>query len=59
VLSDTAIFSYKCDNYYHKASESGIIYNDPTLSIDWKLPSNQLKLSKKDLDLPQFKSLMS
>ncbi len=54
VLSDTAIFSYKCDNYYHKASERGIIYNDPTLNIDWKLPMDQLKLSKKDLELQQF-----
>jgi dTDP-4-dehydrorhamnose 3,5-epimerase len=57
VLSDTAIFSYKCDNYYNKASEKGIIYNDPTLNIDWKLPADQLKLSKKDLELQQFKSL--
>ena len=59
VLSDTALFSYKCDNYYNKASESGIIYNDPTLNIDWKLPDEQLQLSKKDLELPQFKLLES
>ena len=57
VLSDTAIFSYKCDNYYHKESESGIIYNDPILNIDWKLPDDHLQLSKKDLELPHFKSL--
>ena len=57
VLSDTALFSYKCDNYYNKASESGIIYNDPTLNIDWKFPDDQLQLSKKDLELPQFKLL--
>lgn len=57
VLSDTALFSYKCDNYYNKASESGIIYNDLTLNIDWKFPDDQLQLSKKDLELPQFKSL--
>ncbi len=57
VLSDTALFSYKCDNYYSKASERGIIYNDPDLNIDWKLPDDQLQLSKKDLELPQFKSL--
>ena len=57
VLSDTAIFSYKCDNYYNKASERGIIYNDPSLNIDWKLPADQLKLSKKDLQLQKFKSL--
>ena len=57
VLSDSAIFSYKCDNYYHKASESGIIYNDPTLNIDWKLPDDQLQLSEKDLQLPKFTAL--
>jgi len=34
VLSDTAIFAYKCDNFYNKASEKGIIYNDPNLNID-------------------------
>lgn len=54
VLSDTAVFSYKCDNYYNKESESGIIYNDPTLNIDWILPSEQLQLSEKDLLLPKF-----
>ena len=57
VLSDTAVFSYKCDNYYNKESERGIIYNDPTLNIDWMLPSDQLQLSEKDLLLPKFKSL--
>jgi len=57
VLSDTAVFSYKCDNYYNKESERGIIYNDPTLNIDWILPSEQLQLSEKDLLLPKFKSL--
>ena len=57
VITATAVFSYKCDNYYNKASESGIIYNDPTLNIDWELPAEQLLLSKKDLQLPQFKSL--
>jgi dTDP-4-dehydrorhamnose 3,5-epimerase len=57
VLTATAVFSYKCDNYYNKASERGIIYNDPTLNIDWELPAEQLLLSEKDLQLPQFKSL--
>ena len=57
VLSDTAVFSYKCDNYYNKESESGIIYNDSTLNIDWILPSEKLQLSEKDLLLPKFKSL--
>lgn len=54
VLSDTAIFSYKCDNFYNKASERGIIYNDPELNIDWQLPENELIISKKDLVLPKL-----
>lgn len=52
VLSETAIFSYKCDNHYNKQSEGGIIYNDPKLNIDWKLPNNEFILSDKDLLLP-------
>ena len=52
VLSETAIFSYKCDNFYDKASEQGLRYDDPTLGIDWKLPSNEFIVSEKDLVLP-------
>jgi dTDP-4-dehydrorhamnose 3,5-epimerase len=54
VLSDTATFSYKCDNYYNKASEGGIIYNDKYLNIDWQLPESQFIISEKDLVLPTF-----
>ncbi len=54
VLSDTAIFSYKCDNYYNKASEGGIIYNDETLNIDWQLSEDKFIISEKDLELPTF-----
>ncbi|MBW2961534.1 dTDP-4-dehydrorhamnose 3,5-epimerase [Mesonia aestuariivivens] len=54
-LSAEAIFAYKCDNYYNKASESGIIYNDKTLNIDWHLPKEQLIISAKDKELPTFK----
>jgi len=54
VLSEEAIFTYKCDNYYHKPSESGIIYNDPTLNIDWKMEASQLIISEKDLALPKL-----
>jgi len=54
VLSNTAIFSYKCDNFYNKEAESGIIYNDKHLNIDWKLPEEALILSEKDLHLPGF-----
>jgi len=56
VLSDTAILSYKCDNFYNKESEEGIIYNDKTLNIDWKLPTESLIISEKDVDLPSFEN---
>lgn len=52
VLSNTAEFFYKCDNYYNKTSEGGIIFNDPTLNIDWNLSTDQYKISEKDLALP-------
>ena len=48
VLSEEAIFQYKCDNYYCKESEGAIAWNDPTLSIDWKLPLDKILLSEKD-----------
>ncbi len=57
VLEDSTIFSYKCDNYYNKTSESGILYNDPNLNIDWNLSESQLFLSEKDKQLPTFESL--
>ena len=57
VLSETAIFSYKCDNFYNKASESGIIYNDSTLNIDWQLAKNELIISEKDMLLPKFEDV--
>lgn len=52
VLSDEAVFQYKCDNYYNKQSESGIHYADPRLAIDWKIPANDLIVSDKDRKLP-------
>lgn len=55
VLEDDTIFTYKCDNYYHKASESGIAYNDPDLGINWKLNNDEILLSKKDKRLKSFK----
>lgn len=56
VLSDTAEFFYKCDNYYKKEAEGGIVYNDPTLNIDWKLAANEVKVSEKDKTLPNFEN---
>jgi dTDP-4-dehydrorhamnose 3,5-epimerase len=55
VLSDTAIFSYKCDNFYNKESEGGIIYNDKDLNIDWILNEKEFIVSEKDLKLPNLK----
>lgn len=57
VLENNTIFSYKCDNYYNKESERGIIYNDKTLKIDWNFPKEQLILSEKDINLPTFKEI--
>jgi dTDP-4-dehydrorhamnose 3,5-epimerase len=57
VLSDTATFFYKCDNYYHKDAECGIHPLDETLGIDWKLPVEELILSDKDQEAPSFKAL--
>ena len=57
VLSDTVVFNYKCDNFYNKASEGGIIYNDETLHIDWLLDSKDFLVSEKDLLLPTVKEL--
>jgi dTDP-4-dehydrorhamnose 3,5-epimerase len=54
VLSETAVFAYKCDNNYNKESEGGIRYDDPTLNIDWGVPLGERKLSEKDLVLPLF-----
>jgi len=54
VLSETALVLYKCDNYYNKESERGILYNDEKLSIDWKLNESEIKVSEKDLLHPDF-----
>lgn len=58
-LSDEVLFIYKCDNYYHAPSEKGIIYNDPTLNIDWEFPLEKVVVSEKDASLPTFKELFS
>ncbi len=52
VLSDEAVFAYKCDNYYNKESEGGIIYNDPVINIDWIIPADDFILSQKDKENP-------
>tara|TARA_B100000925_G_scaffold129738_1_gene97137 strand:- start:37 stop:564 length:528 start_codon:yes stop_codon:yes gene_type:complete len=51
VLSKNALFSYKVDNLYSPDHETGIIYNDKTLNIDWKIPKKNILISKKDQNL--------
>ena len=48
VLSDTAVFAYKCDNLYHPESEFGIRFDDPEIGIDWKVPADKIITSEKD-----------
>lgn len=52
VLSESALFSYKCDNFYNKNSDAGVFYGDKNLGIDWKI--NNFILSDKDKILPNF-----
>ena len=55
VLSKEATFAYKVDNYYNPECDRGIAFNDVFLNIDWKLPTDTIKLSDKDLKQPVFK----
>ncbi|TCD17327.1 dTDP-4-dehydrorhamnose 3,5-epimerase [Pedobacter psychrodurus] len=57
VLSETAEFLYKCDNFFNKASETGVIYNDADLNIDWLIPEEDQAISDKDLLLKPFSVL--
>lgn len=56
VLSDTATFFYKCDNFYNKESEGGILYNDPEINIDWQFQDQELIVSEKDQVLPTLEN---
>ena len=56
VLSDTAIFSYKCDDFYHPNDEGGIIYNDPTIGVEWPKLDCEFVLSEKDKKHDKFKN---
>ncbi|MBP6732993.1 MAG: dTDP-4-dehydrorhamnose 3,5-epimerase [Chitinophagales bacterium] len=59
VLSETVIFQYKCDNYYSKESEGGVLYNDPALNIDWQIDLATAVVSDKDKTLPLFKDCVN
>lgn len=52
VLSDTAIFQYKCDEFYHPEADGGISIQDPSLGIDWRIPAEKAILSEKDTKHP-------
>lgn len=56
VLSETATFFYKCDNFYNKESEGGLIFNDETVNINWNFPANELIISEKDQVLPNLEN---
>lgn len=56
-LSEHSVFAYKCDRYYNQEADAGVLWNDPTLNIDWEYPEDQLILSEKDTRLPTFENL--
>ena len=57
VLSDKAIFTYKCDALYHPEADGGILLNDPSLAIDWQIPEQLRIISEKDTKHPLLKDL--
>jgi dTDP-4-dehydrorhamnose 3,5-epimerase len=56
VLSDDAVFQYKCDEYYAPESEGAVAWDDPDLAIDWMLPKEDIRLSDKDKSNPNLKN---
>lgn len=58
-LEDDTIFTYKVTNYYDKASETGVVWNDPELAIGWGINEDDAVLSPKDLELPTFAEFKS
>ena len=59
VLSETAVFQYKCDSYYCPESEGAIAWDDPDLAIDWRIPRDKVILSAKDLSHPSLKEYLA
>ena len=59
VLSETAIFNYKCDNLYHPEADGGLLLNDPELAIDWQVPEDMRIISEKDTKHPLFSDFQS
>jgi dTDP-4-dehydrorhamnose 3,5-epimerase len=56
-LSDEVVFQYKCDGYYAPESEAAVIWNDPDLAVDWRIPAEDVRLSEKDKIHPKLKEL--
>jgi dTDP-4-dehydrorhamnose 3,5-epimerase len=56
VISETAEVFYKCDVFYHKESEGGIAWNEPSLHIDWRVPAESVKVSEKDARYPSVEN---
>lgn len=59
VLSEKAVFAYKCDNLYHPEAEGGLLLSDPTLNIDWQVPADKRIISEKDTKHPLFSEFSS
>ncbi|MEI6691957.1 MAG: dTDP-4-dehydrorhamnose 3,5-epimerase [Chlorobium sp.] len=59
VLTPEAVFSYKCDNYYMPSHDTGLLWNDKALAIEWQLPENSIKVSVKDANQPPFSDVES
>jgi dTDP-4-dehydrorhamnose 3,5-epimerase len=57
VLTETAVFSYKCDNYYNPNADGGLAWNDPEINIDWILSLDEIKLSEKDKKQPSLRTI--
>lgn len=57
VLSEEAVFQYKCDNFYCRESEGAIAWDDPDLGIDWRIPKDKVILSEKDRNHPRLRDL--
>ena len=59
VLSEQAVFTYKCDNLYHPEAEGGLLLSDPDVAIEWQVPEDKRVISEKDTKHPLFKDLIS
>ncbi len=57
VLSEEAVFQYKCDEFYTPSSEGSVLWNDPEIGIDWRIPEEDIILSEKDTRSPKLKDL--